>query len=522
MGTQKPAQKIPPLRERNVSIPKRSRVKAVFAGLPQCLGDSSCPKHAVAVLVAIGMATELIYGVALRVFYLPAYYSTPLLDLGKLTEYRVGAGWAYLAASVALFALYYTAFVVVLGSSGRARLIVVGGGVVYCLTLALVYPYGAADVFDYIFYGRMMAHYGVNPFVHTAADFGSDPFLPYVAWRFLPFTYGPIWAEVSAVLSKIGGDSLLVNLLLYKGAAIFFYLATLWLIDSILRRTARKYTAAGLLLFAWNPLVVTEIAANGHNDVLMMALILLAVRLMLARRASSRMLSIPVAAVSALSKFVTGMLVPLFLVAFCRGPDEPLKRVRQVVIGITLAFIVGIVSYAPFWQGAETLAVQRRDALFTASIPAVLKLVLEGNFGVHDARFVGLPFLLAFGVYIVFEAWRLPTSVTALIAASYRVTLVYLMFACLWFQPWYLIWLLSLAAIWPDLTAAHQSVLFSFTAMLNYFVFDYVWIWNAAHLDFLAIQVIAVAAIYTLPIGYAVWNVITSRQARQVVETYRA
>jgi hypothetical protein len=58
--------------------------------------------------------------------------------------------------------------------------------------------------------------------------------------------------------------------------------------------------------------------------------------------------------------------------------------------------------------------------------------------------------------------------------------------------------------------------------MLNYFVFDYVWIWNAAHLDFLAIQVIAVAAIYTLPIGYAVWNVITSRQARQVVETYRA
>ena len=464
------------------------------------------------------MAVELVYaGTMLVPFYLPRHYATPLLDLGKLTAYSVSAGLTFAAATAVLFAAYYAAYRVVHGAGGagggirphggvpRGGLVIVLFGLLFSATLALVYPYGAADIFDYTLYGRIVARYGANPFLRAPAEFAGDPFLPYVAWPHLPFTYGPLWAALSAGLSYVGGESLLANLLLYKGLAIAFYLASLLLIHSILRRLAPRYAPAGLLLFAWNPLVVTETAANGHNDVVMMALVLLAIRLALVGDARWRPLALAGTVASALVKFATAMLAPLFVASIWRQGTSTPGRLSGLGAGVIAAAGLTAAAYMPFWQGPATLAVQQRDALFTASIPALIKLTLESRLGVPDARLVGLVFLAAFGVYCLIEAWRLAPGVAALVAAGYRVTLIYLLFACLWFQPWYLIWLLALAAIRPVVDIAHLSMLFSFTATMNYFVFDYVWIWNAERLDFIAVQFIAVATIYTLPLAYGLW-----------------
>jgi apolipoprotein N-acyltransferase len=115
----------------------------------------------------------------------------------------------------------------------------------------------------------------------------------------------------------------------------------------------------------------------------------------------------------------------------------------------------------------------------------------------------------------LYEVWRLQSGLERTIAAAYRIILVYLFFACLWFQPWYLIWLLTLAALRPRLDIAHLSMLFSFTATMNYFVFDYLWMWNTAHFDFLAVQAIAVAVIYGLPLCYGLRLLLRQRQLRR-------
>ena len=115
----------------------------------------------------------------------------------------------------------------------------------------------------------------------------------------------------------------------------------------------------------------------------------------------------------------------------------------------------------------------------------------------------------------MFERWHARTGIESSIAAAYRILLVYLLFACLWFQPLYLIWLLTIAAVRPRLDIAHLSMLFSFTATMNYFVFDYLWVSNAALLDFLAVQSIAVAVIYILPICHCLWLLLRHRSQRR-------
>jgi hypothetical protein len=50
----------------------------------------------------------------------------------------------------------------------------------------------------------------------------------------------------------------------------------LGLIWAVLRRWRRGDVAAGLVVYGWNPLVIFEFGANGHNDGVMIAFLLLA------------------------------------------------------------------------------------------------------------------------------------------------------------------------------------------------------------------------------------------------------
>jgi hypothetical protein len=450
----------------------------------------------------LGLALQALFaGALLAQFPLAAHFDSPLLDLGKLTGYRRPAGYLFLAGTALQFGLYYVAFRIVRGAgpvhNRSIALIVAAFALSFSATLAFVYPYGAADIFDYVFYGRIIAHYGANPFFVAPADFGGDPFLPFVAWRYLPFTYGPAWAFASGLLSSLGGDSLLANLLIYKGAVIVALGACLGLIYGIARRIKPEHATAALVMFAWNPLVLTETAANGHNDVVMALFILLAIRMAMIGEARSGALAIGSLAVSALVKYVSAMVAPLYMANTWRrhGP-------AAAMAGVALGVMATLATFAPFWDGAGTFTVLKREGLFTASLPALLKLSVEAGGQDWAVPWVGRIALAGFGIYCLFEATRVRAGVESLIDGTYRVIVTYLLFACLWFQPWYLVWLIAVAALRRDLDTAHLSMLFSLTATLSYFVFIYIWIWNADRLDYFAVQAIAVATIYTLPLAF--------------------
>ena len=59
-------------------------------------------------------------------------------------------------------------------------------------------------------------------------------------------------------------------MVIHKGVALVSYFVCVLFIAAILQRVAPKRALAGTLLFAWNPLILLEGVANGHNDLLML------------------------------------------------------------------------------------------------------------------------------------------------------------------------------------------------------------------------------------------------------------
>jgi hypothetical protein len=92
---------------------------------------------------------------------------------------------------------------------------------------------------------------------------------------------------------------------------------------------------------------------------------------------------------------------------------------------------------------------------------------------------------LGFAVYVVVRIvllWReeraesIPESDwQPWLRAAHDLTFVYLAFATLWWQPWYLVWLVGLAALLPSRTLHERALLFCYGATFNYVVFKYIW-----------------------------------------------
>src|SRR5712692_2853188 len=146
-------------------------------------------------LTALGVVYELFIGavVVRPASLLPnAAYATrgfPLSsDIEGLTRFAVVAGVA--------FALYLSAYVLVLQCRGRAVLaLVLGFSAVFSLTLLLARPMASPDVFSNIIDGRMAWIYGLNPITipRTAAAFDPLYSAQSLMNRGFMSPYGPFW-----------------------------------------------------------------------------------------------------------------------------------------------------------------------------------------------------------------------------------------------------------------------------------------------------------------------------------------
>lgn len=520
------------------------------------------PRGKLVLLLNLGGLSELVYlYFFLRPYPLLEHYVTPLLDMGKIADRGRISAVAFAIAFLLLFALYYAGYrLCLVQNSSHWPWVVLILTTVFSLTLMFVYPVGAADIFDYIINGRILAHYRLNPFAHVAREFPDDPLAPYAAWKHIPSAYGPLWAFLAAGINLVGSADLLANVWAFKGLAILFYVLDIALIYSILAKIKPAYALGGAFLFAWNPLLLFETAANGHNDSVMMFFVLLAIYLLLEHKTS---LSIIALICSVMIKFVTIILLPFFLLSLLEpvnkkapqegkspasqqagdgGRREQTKfsqlaegfssvglrlsgdRKREITLLITHGLLsVGVMAllYAPFWIGFGTIRLGQRLNMFTDSLPTLAMLLLRLRLDVAQAKWlVGRLTLIALGFFcltrlirLVFrERGQVASHSYLFIALNFEVVLFYLLFTCTWLQPWYLVWLVALAALVPDLGTAHQTVLFTYTMTWAYIVYQFVWFWYIPAMNWmnrLGIHSVAVAATLVIPwafSGYVLWR----------------
>lgn len=461
-------------------------------------------------LVVFGLGSQALYlHFFLRPYPLLAYYAVPLLDLGKLTGRSHAAARDFAVAFLLLFVLCYAGYVLCRGRFSRWGLLVVLLFAFLCgLALVLVYPITAADVFEYIAYARITVHHGANPHLYRPADFPEDPFVRYSAWPHITSPYGPLWTYVSVPIAVLSGSSLLTYLLLFKALALAVHLVNSGLIYSILRHWRPSYALAGTVLYAWNPLVLFESAGGAHSDVLVMLPVLLAIYLFVRGHYS---LAILASALSCLVKMPTVILVPLFVVGGWRALSGKRNRLAALAGGVGLAMAVALLLHAPLWEGWGSLGWLERESLFTSSFATVAVLTLRH--WVEDAE-LGRSVVrsVALAVFALFYAWqllRLRGETRQFLGGLFWTVFVFLCVAVLWFQPWYVVWVVALGALVPSVATARLTTLFSYSATWNYMVYIFFLVWFFPYMiagNSLGMNLTSVLLVFGPPLAYAAWQ----------------
>jgi alpha-1,6-mannosyltransferase len=502
--------------------------------------DVKEPWLALAAIVVLGGLSGAAYYLGfVRPYLLEQYFATPLLDLAKINGHTAQSANAWGLTWLITFACYYLAFRLCPPSASVTSLfrrvalfLICGWAAFFAINLIFMYPVGAADLFDQIFRARLTVHYGFNPFTTLPNSIQGDPFQTYVAWRGDPSPYGPMWEALAAGASWLGGDSLWRNLIVFKVLVSVAYGIGVALTYGILREIRPDWALRGTLFFAWNPLVLFEVAGNGHNDAIVIMFMLAGIYFLVKGWRSA---VLPALAAGALTKFIPVLLVPVAAAAIWRdrlrkrnkrdaedgeeeGPLSSYEALTNLAIGAILSLGLALVLYAPFWTGPESVLPRNRSTLFTASIPKVVLDTLVNEFGMRDATAQALVRNVAYGIVALVALgcavyiFRMRNAVTVqsravlidrTLRAFYEIIFVYLMVAALWFQPWYLMWLVALTAPVARYTYANRTLLFCLGGIANYFVWDYIWLWNRT--DIRTNQVTAALAIYALPLLYTLY-----------------
>lgn len=470
-------------------------------------------------LAALGIGS---IGVSFLAFTLPfpldQWWQYALLDYAWLTRYELSGQIRFLAAFGLLFGLYQWAFLHLRSTpeAGPLWLILIGQ---LGLGVALVgmYPVAAIDLYDYLLYGRLAVFWGANPLVEPPASYPGEPMVAYSYWPNEPSVYGPLWQIASEWLTQAVDGRLPDGLYGFKLLAIAASLATTALAWLILKRLRPALAPAGALLYGWNPLQQFETAGNGHNDALMIAFLALALYLLVRGRSE---LALPAFTAGLLVKITLAPLAPLFALApLLEYSPRRAGRWRRLAVGAALAGLLAVALYLPYWEGRASLPLLDRGNWFTASPGTVLREILRRwlefeaagrTAAILSAGLFALVSLVILG-RLVLDSAKHPHpgpsaspghTIPGLIRAAYQLFFAYLVIASLWWQPWYLLVLLLLAALSADRRLADRANLFCLGGLLSYVVFKYVWAVHQAdwQLDYLRIMALSVVVIFSLPL----------------------
>jgi hypothetical protein len=294
------------------------------------------------------------------------------------------------------------------------------------LILLLSPPMQLTDLFNYLGYARLGALHHLNPYTHTIRQELFDPVFGFSSWHNLRSPYGPLFIALTYPLALV---SLPIAYWAVKLATIALALAFVALVGQIARQLGRD-PRFPMAFVALNPVFLVYAVEGFHNDFFMLVPMLGAISLVLAHRdrSAGAVLMLAVAV-----KFTAVILLPFLLVAAVTR-----QRRKQVVIGAA-ACAVPLIALDLALFGLSLPNLSQQSSLLTGfSISNVFGLLLGvgGTPALLKVAAVGVVLVVAHQFYrnrdwIGGAGW----STLALIASLS------------WLMPWYVVWLLPLAAL---------------------------------------------------------------------------
>ena len=240
---------------------------------------------------------------------------------------------------------------------GRAlTAVALGVPVVAALALLAAPPTLSIDAYSYLAHGRLALTPGRNPYLDPAASVRSDPYgalLGAAGWAPVhpQSPYGPLWTLLERTAVAVSGDDVGLGVRLVKVPALLGLLGAAALTWDLVGRIRPERRLRAVLLLLGSPMSLVELAGDGHNDGLMIGLVVLALWACVRRR--------PALAIAALALAVLVKATPLPLLlpvvthlVLNRAPGRrPLVAMAGALAGSAgLAALLA----APYWAGPAT------------------------------------------------------------------------------------------------------------------------------------------------------------------------
>jgi hypothetical protein len=288
-------------------------------------------------------------------------------------------------------------------------------------------PFQLTDMGNYLGYARLGGLHGLNPYTHVIGQEMHDPVFHLATWLNLHSPYGELFTALTYPLAWL---PLPVAYWIVKVATVALSLAFIALVCDCARRLGRDPRYAAVLV-GLNPIYLIYAVWGFHNDFFMLVPSTAAISLLLSRRdrSAGAMLMVAVAV-----KFTAVLLLPFLLVGARTYP-----RRRAVVVGAVLAAIPLVaMSLALFGLSLPNLS-QQGTLLTPFSFPNL--------FGDAIGIGGGAPALLRLAdvVLVLVVVWLVRRRGDWLSHAGWAT--VALIASLAWVMPWYVIWVLPLAAL---------------------------------------------------------------------------
>jgi hypothetical protein len=425
--------------------------------------------------------------------------------------------------------------------TSRWLLLPLVGATIFGITLLFLPTLFSNEVYSYIFSGRMLTIYHVDPIITPPAQIHQDPFFAWISQPNVPNVYGPLWMVVASLLVRVS-SSVIVTLLLFKSLALLFHLVNCILIWAILGKLAFTRRLFGTLLYTWNPLALIELAGNGHNDGMLICLLLLATWLYAQKKGGWYDVGAIALLGLAMSVNLVGILFTPLLIWFSMRRERRIEQaiwsfIWRAILALAILFIV----YLPFWHGSSTyLAIISSIDLqhFVHSPLGVLVKAMRWLFrhflgGLNISPFYttfiqpldsanatvisSTIFLFALiYFYVLGKVRKAPITHSSatpgfdeLFTSLSVVILAYIVLVLGVFWPWYVLWALWVIALRRFDALTGSVLLLSCTALLTY---------PLLYLDMLPIASYQPLLIFGIPLVYLIANIIRRRNERKLLE----
>jgi hypothetical protein len=362
----------------------------------------------------------------------------------------------YLAGHALLLALMLLAWRTVANASELAFRVMLAAAVAFRLIAAIGPPSLSDDIYRYVWDGRVQAAghhpYKFAPADPTRSELREPDVYPRINHPELKTIYPPLAEMLFAVLSLAG-----LGVTGFKTALALIDVGVIAALLALLK--ALRLPRERVVLYAWNPLAVIEIAGSGHVEPLGVLFVVLALAQLVEGKAAR--------AGASLGAAIQAKLLPLFLVAgFVRRLKAPALLTMLAVVAVTTApyalrgpwFGGGVVSYAHRWEHGAVLFAGVRGVLDSVDAGPHLKVAIawaqerwgSGPGGIWDALYrMAWPGELArVTVLALAILWAAAQSFRPRLDAAHeaRLALGGAILLAPTLHPWYVLWVLPIAA----------------------------------------------------------------------------